>query len=62
MREVSCVGYTPVEQDIHNIPEIGTRKLYRTTSVLKLHDVYNYNFLKFIRFAMNDRPRLFEEF
>ena len=30
-------------------------------SVLKLHDLYNYDLLKYIRFAMNDRPKLFEE-
>ena len=38
------------------------RYLYRTFSVFKLHDVYNYDVLTFITFAMNDRPRLFEEF
>ena len=46
----------------HNITQIGTHELYRTVSILKLHDVYNYNLLKFIGFAMNDRSRLFEEF
>ena len=51
-----------VKQDDQNIPEIGVHELYRTLSVLKLYDVYSYNLLKFIRFAMNDRPKLFEEF
>ena len=30
--------------------------------MLKLHDACNSNLLKCIRFAMNDRPKLFEEF
>ena len=50
-----------VKQDDHNIPEIGTHQLYTTLSVLKLYDVYNYNLLKFIRFAMNDRFQIFEK-
>ena len=29
------------------------------TNVHILHDVYNNNWLKFIRFAINDRPKLF---
>ena len=33
------------KQDDHNNPEMSTHKLYRTLSVLKLHDVYNYNLL-----------------
>ena len=37
-------------------------QLYRTLSVFKLHGVYNYNLLKFIRFVMNYRLTLFEEF
>ena len=51
-----------VKQDDHNISEIGTHELYRTLSVLKPHDVYNYNLLKYIRFTMNDGPRLLEKF
>ena len=39
------------------------RLQYRTTYVcLRLHDVHNYYLLKFIRFTMNDRTKLFEEF
>ena len=51
-----------VKQDDHNIPEIGIHELYRTLSVLRLYDVYNYNLLIFIIFAMNNRSKLFEEF
>ena len=35
---------------------------YIELCLLKLCDVYNYDLLKFIRFAMSDRPKLFEEF
>ena len=43
---------------------MGTHELYRTLSVLKLCDVYkyNYNLLKFIRFTINGKPKLFGEF
>ena len=50
-----------VKQDDYNIPEIGTHELYRSLSVLKFHDVCNYNLLKIIRFAMKDRSKLFEK-
>ena len=48
---------THVELNYHNIPHIGTHELYKTLSVLKLHDVFNNYMLKFIRFEINDRAK-----
>ena len=64
IRVVGMMMILYVNQDDHNIPEIGTHDLHiwNILSVLKFHEVYNYNFLKFVRFAMNDKPKLFEEF
>ena len=58
----TCFMLFHVKQDDLDIPEIGTRELYRTLFVLKFHDVYNCDLLKLIRLALNDRPELFEEF
>ena len=51
-----------IKQDDHNIQEISAHEIYRTLFVSKLYFVYNYNLLRFIRFAMDDRPMLFEQF
>ena len=53
----TCDKHCTIIYTIHGTPEI-----YRTLSVLKLHDVYNYSLLWFICFAMNDGPKLFKEY
>ena len=51
-----------VKQNYPYISEIGTHELNSALFVLKFHDVYNFNLHKFIKFAMNERPKLFEEY
>ena len=48
------------KQDDNSIIEFGTHELDRTSSVLKLNDVHNYNLI-IIRFVMNDKPKLFKK-
>ena len=53
-----------VKQEDHNIQEIGIHELaiHIELCPFKLHDVCSYNSFNFIRFTMNDRPKLIEEF